>query len=180
MINMDAIYRRSFLKNLGAAGAMACSTGARELGMTANYLQTSNNTFSATASMQAATRAERMAWWHAAKFGMFIHWGLYSLLGQHEWALEAEGISIPQYELMARHFTPKPNTARKWAKLAQRAGQKYMVMTTKHHERFCMFDTKLVAAQLTGMKSKLSGSEHYRHALANAKAGVKRWDLLSG
>jgi alpha-L-fucosidase len=140
---MDAISRRSFLKNLGAAGAMACSTGAGALGMTANYPQTSSNTFSATASMQAATRAERMAWWHAAKFGMFIHWGLYSLLGQHEWALEAEGIPIPQYELMARHFTPKPNAARKWAKLARRAGQKYMVMTTKHHEGFCMFDTKL-------------------------------------
>jgi alpha-L-fucosidase len=84
-----------------------------------------------------------MAWWHAAKFGMFIHWGLYSVVGQHEWAMEVEGIPIPQYELVAKHFRPKPNAAREWARLAKRAGQKYMVMTTKHHEGFCMFDTKL-------------------------------------
>jgi alpha-L-fucosidase len=72
-----------------------------------------------------------------------FHWGLYSVLGQEEWAMEEEGIPISQYELMAKHFNPKPNAAREWAKLAKRAGQKYMVMTTKHHEGFCMFDTKL-------------------------------------
>ncbi len=84
-----------------------------------------------------------MQWWHQARFGMFIHWGLYSVIGQHEWAMEVEGIPIAQYELLARHFNPKPNAAREWARLAKRAGQKYMVMTTKHHEGFCMFDTKL-------------------------------------
>jgi alpha-L-fucosidase len=84
-----------------------------------------------------------MRWWHQAKFGMFIHWGLYSVIGQHEWAMQIEGIPIPQYELLAKHFTPKPNAAREWARLAKRAGQKYMVMTTKHHEGFCLFDTKL-------------------------------------
>jgi len=85
----------------------------------------------------------RMKWWHEAKFGMFIHWGLYSVIGRHEWAMEAEGIPIPQYELLAKHFNPKPNAARDWARLAKQAGQKYMVMTTKHHEGFCNFDTKL-------------------------------------
>src|SRR6266853_6611367 len=84
----------------------------------------------------------RIQWWQEAKFGMFIHWGLYSLIGQHEWAKEVEGVPIPQYEILAKHFTPKPNAAREWAKLAKRAGQKYMVMTTKHHEGFCLFDTK--------------------------------------
>jgi alpha-L-fucosidase len=74
---------------------------------------------------------------------MFIHWGLYSLIGQHEWSKEQEGIPIPQYELLARHFNPKPNAAREWARLAKRAGQKYMVMTTKHHEGFCHWDSKL-------------------------------------
>jgi alpha-L-fucosidase len=86
-----------------------------------------------------------MRWWHEAKFGMFIHWGLYSVIGQHEWALEVEGVTIPQYEKLADHFTPKPNAARDWARLAKRSGQKYMVMTTKHHEGFCMFDTKLTS-----------------------------------
>ena len=95
------------------------------------------------AARMDATRAERMRWWHEAKFGMFIHWGLYSVIGQHEWAMEVEGVPIAQYELLAKHFTPKPNAARDWARLAKRAGQKYMVMTTKHHEGFCMFDTKL-------------------------------------
>ncbi len=84
-----------------------------------------------------------MAWWHEAKFGMFIHWGLYSVIGQHEWAKEHEGVPIPQYEILAKHFHPKPNAARDWARLAKRAGQKYMVMTTKHHEGFCNWDTKL-------------------------------------
>ena len=84
-----------------------------------------------------------MAWWHEAKFGMFIHWGLYSVIGQHEWAKENEGVPLLQYELLAKHFHPKPNAAREWARLAKRAGQKYMVMTTKHHEGFCNWDTQL-------------------------------------
>ena len=74
---------------------------------------------------------------------MFIHWGLYSVIGQHEWAKEVEGIPLAQYELFAKHFKPKPNAARDWARLAKRAGQKYMVMTTKHHEGFCHWDSKL-------------------------------------
>ncbi len=85
----------------------------------------------------------RIRWWREAKFGMFIHWGLYSQLGRHEWAMELEGIPIPEYEPLAKSFKPKPNAARDWARLAKRAGMKYMVMTTKHHEGFCNFDTKL-------------------------------------
>src|ERR1017187_109817 len=77
------------------------------------------------------------------KFGMFIHWGLYSVIGQHEWAKEVEGIPLEQYEQLAHAFKPKPNAARDWAKLAKQAGQKYMVMTTKHHEGFCHWDSKL-------------------------------------
>src|SRR6266480_2684706 len=97
-------------------------------------------------AQQAAPPPEherRIQWWQEAKFGMFIHWGLYSVIGRHEWAMEVEGIPIPQYELLAKHFNPKPNAARDWARLARQAGQRYMVMTTKHHEGFCNFDTKL-------------------------------------
>ena len=90
-----------------------------------------------------ADREARMKWWHEARFGMFIHWGLYSTLGRHEWAMEEEGIPVAEYEQQAKLFKPKPNAARDWAKLAKLAGQKYMVMTTKHHEGFCNFDTKL-------------------------------------
>ncbi|WP_255462534.1 alpha-L-fucosidase [Granulicella sp. WH15] len=92
---------------------------------------------------QRASRARRLAWWREAKFGMFIHWGLYSIIGHQEWVLESEGVPIPQYEILARHFKPKPGAAREWARLAKRAGQKYMVLTTKHHEGFCLWDTKL-------------------------------------
>jgi alpha-L-fucosidase len=65
------------------------------------------------------------------------------VLGRHEWVMEQEGIPVPEYEQLARRFTPKPNAARDWARLARKAGQKYMVMTTKHHEGFCLFDTRL-------------------------------------
>lgn len=88
-------------------------------------------------------RERRMKWWHEAKFGMFIHWGLYSTLSRHEWVMENEGIPVSEYEKLAPNFKPVPNAARAWAQLAKRAGMKYMVMTTKHHEGFCNFDTKL-------------------------------------
>jgi alpha-L-fucosidase len=89
-----------------------------------------------------ADRARRMHWWHEAKFGMFVHWGLYSVLGRHEWVMENEGIPVAEYEKLADEFKPNPYPARDWAKLAKATGQKYMVMTTKHHEGFCHFETK--------------------------------------
>ena len=88
-------------------------------------------------------RERRMKWWHDARFGMFIHWGLYSVVGRHEWVMENEAVPVAEYEQLAKRFAPQPNAARGWAKLARQAGQKYMVMTTKHHEGFCLFDTKL-------------------------------------
>src|SRR5579871_5478174 len=91
----------------------------------------------------AATRDRRMQWWKQAKFGMFIHWGLYSVRGRHEWAMENEAIPVAEYEQLAKQFKPKPNAARDWARLAKAAGQRYMVMTTKHHEGFCHFNSKL-------------------------------------
>jgi alpha-L-fucosidase len=88
-------------------------------------------------------QVRRMAWWHAAKFGMFIHFGLYSQHARHEWAMEDEAIPLVEYQKFAGEFQPKIGSARAWAKLAKAAGMKYMVMTTKHHEGFCNFDTKL-------------------------------------
>jgi alpha-L-fucosidase len=83
-----------------------------------------------------------MKWWREARFGMFIHWGLYSLIGREAWALELEGIPVPEYQRLADQFTPRLSAARDWARLAKAAGQKYMVLTTKHHEGFCLFDTQ--------------------------------------
>jgi alpha-L-fucosidase len=130
---------------MGAAGAIAATAaGSNALAAQSTPAAPGRQApLSPSDAKQAATRADRMKWWHEAKFGMFIHWGLYSVIGQHEWAKEFEGIPIPQYELLAKHFHPKPNAAREWARLAKKAGQKYMVMTTKHHEGFCHWDSKL-------------------------------------
>jgi len=74
---------------------------------------------------------------------MFIHFGVYSTIGRHEWVMEDEAWPIGPYTAHAASFHPGPNCPRAWAKLAKAAGMKYMVMTTKHHEGFCNFDTKL-------------------------------------
>src|ERR1700732_1264309 len=97
----------------------------------------------ASSAAPTADQARRMQWWHAAKFGMFIHFGVYSTIGRHEWVMEEEAIPVVEYAPHAATFNPVKNSARAWAKLAKAAGMKYMVMTTKHHEGFCNFDTKL-------------------------------------
>jgi alpha-L-fucosidase len=99
-------------------------------------------------------QVRRMEWWHAAKFGMFIHFGLYSQHARHEWAMEQEAIPIGEYMALTEQFHPKPGSQRAWAKLAKAAGMKYMVMTTKHHEGFCNFDTKLTDYCATKMGPK--------------------------
>jgi alpha-L-fucosidase len=118
--------RRDYLQLMAAATAAASSVSTP-----------------AFAAGDASDRERRMQWWHEARFGMFIHWGLYSVLGRHEWVMENEAIPVAEYEQLAKRFKPKPNAARDWARLAKQAGQKYMVMTTKHHEGFCHFDSKL-------------------------------------
>jgi alpha-L-fucosidase len=84
-----------------------------------------------------------MKWWHEARFGMFVHWGLYSRLGRHEWVMNRERIPVTEYEKLADSWKVKPHPAREWARLAKQAGMKYMVMTAKHHEGFCLWDTQM-------------------------------------
>lgn len=92
--------------------------------------------------MMTADQDRRLQWFRAARFGMFIHWGLYAQLGRHEWVMNLERIPVAEYEKLADTWKPKPNAARQWARLAKQAGMRYMVMTTKHHEGFCLFDTQ--------------------------------------
>jgi len=91
----------------------------------------------------ARTRPQRMEWWKKARFGMFIHYGLYSVVGRHEWVQVQENIPKEEYEQFAYQFNPKPGCCREWAKLAKEAGMKYMVMTTRHHEGFSLWDSKV-------------------------------------
>src|SRR6266511_223301 len=136
---MAMITRREYLFSMGVgAGALATAS---KLDILAQEPRPADSGAPTTSTVEDRTR--RMKWWHEAKFGMFIHWGLYSVLGRHEWVMENEGIPVKEYEPLADRFKPKPNAARDWARLARRAGMKYMVMTTKHHEGFCNFDTKL-------------------------------------
>ena len=89
------------------------------------------------------TRDKRMKWWREARFGMFVHYGLYTLRGQGEWAMALENWSIEEYEKFAEDFKPKQGAAMEWAKLAKEAGMKYMVLTTRHHEGFSLWDSKV-------------------------------------
>jgi len=97
---------------------------------------------------------QRMAWWREAKFGMFIHYGLYSLLGRHEWVMNRERIPLSEYETLVGQFKAEHCDPRQWARLAREAGQKYMVLTTKHHEGFCLYDTKLTDYKSTNSPAR--------------------------
>ena len=91
----------------------------------------------------ASTRDARMQWWRAARFGMFVHFGLYSQVGRNEWLQVCENIPPAEYEKLAETFAPKEGCCREWAKLAKAAGMKYMVLTTRHHEGFSLWDSKV-------------------------------------
>lgn len=136
---MSKLSRRDCLKILGAGAAGAAAVAS---GIQPSFAQNPQNLAADESPAVKADRERRMKWWNEAKFGMFIHWGLYSIVGRHEWVMEMEGIPAQEYEKLAAQFKPKQGFAREWARLAKRAGQKYMVMTTKHHEGFCHFDTK--------------------------------------
>ena len=94
----------------------------------------------------------RMAWWRDAKFGLFIHWGVYSVPagfyhdqpvhGIGEWIMNRGKIPMAEYQQFAKQFNPVKFNADDWVKAAKDAGMKYIVITSKHHDGFAMFDTK--------------------------------------
>ena len=82
------------------------------------------------------------AWFTHDRFGMFIHFGLYAMPARHEWVKNHEEIPEDKYDLYFKHFNPDLCDPRDWARQAKAAGMKYAVLTTKHHEGFCLFDSK--------------------------------------
>ena len=95
---------------------------------------------------------KRMAWWREARFGMFIHWGLYAVPagvwngeqvpGAGEWIMHTKRITPKEYESLLAEFNPVKYDADAWVRLAKEAGMKYIVITSKHHDGFCLWDSK--------------------------------------
>ena len=94
------------------------------------------------ASETKENRDERMKWWRQARFGMFIHWGLYAMPARHEWVKNRERITDEDYQKYFELFNPDLYDPKEWARAAKNAGMKYFVITTKHHEGFCLWDSK--------------------------------------
>ena len=84
---------------------------------------------------------EARKWFEEAKFGLFIHWGVYSVLGDGEWVMNNQNISIKEYERLPSFFNPIAFNADEWVKMAKEAGMKYITITSRHHDGFSMFDS---------------------------------------
>ncbi len=95
---------------------------------------------------------KRMKWFQEARFGMFIHWGLYAIPARGEWIRMAEKMSNEQYYRYFNEFDPQAFDPDKWAALAKQAGMRYAVLTAKHHDGFCLFDSKLTDFKSTNTK----------------------------
>lgn len=104
--------------------------------------------------MHKNTDLERMRWWLEARFGMSLHFGLYSVAGRGEWVRSAEEMSVEDYRRYFDAFNPEPGWATEWARLAKASGARYGVLTTKHHDGFCLFDSALTDYKATNTPAR--------------------------
>lgn len=108
---------------------------------------------------------KRVEWFVHDRFGMFIHWGLYAIPARGEWVRSTEQISKEEYAQYFEEFNPVDYDPKTWAKLAKEAGMKYIVLTAKHHDGFCLFDSKYTDYKSTNTKCKRDLVEEYVDAV---------------
>ena len=110
-------------------------------------------------------------WFQDARFGMFIHWGLYSIIGTQEWVMHTDHVAVHEYAKFAPQFNPTLFNADEWVRIAADAGQKYLVVTSRHHDGFSMYDTALSDYKVTNTPFKRDPMAEL--ATACARHGVK-------
>ena len=117
---------------------------------------------------------KRVEWFQHDRFGMFIHWGLYAIPARGEWIRSVERISKEDYQPFFDEFDPVDYDPKTWAALAKKAGMKYAVMTAKHHDGFCLFDSKFTDYKSTNTKCKRDLVREYLDAFRaeGIKAGL--------
>lgn len=115
--------------------------------------------------------ATRIQWWRDAKFGIFIHWGLYSIPGRGEWVQWNEQIPVNEYARLASQFNPTNFTPDSWAQLAKSAGAKYVVLTSRHHDGFALFKDR--GNKFTSVKSAARRDFVAEYVKAVRQAGLR-------
>ncbi|WP_022900067.1 alpha-L-fucosidase [Humibacter albus] len=111
------------------------------------------------------------AWFTRDRLGLFVHWGLYALGARHEWVMSRERMSVADYERYAAHFDPDLFDAHEWAAAAKAAGMRYVVLTTKHHDGFCLWDSALT--EYTVMRTPFGRDVVAEFVAAVREAGLK-------
>lgn len=109
-------------------------------------------------------RQQRTEWFRDARFGMFIHWGIYAIPARGEWVKTQEKISEEDYQKYFESFNPVDYNPKEWAKIAKHAGMKYVVLTAKHHDGFCLFDSKYTEYKATNTPAKRDLIKEYVEA----------------
>jgi alpha-L-fucosidase len=109
----------------------------------------------------------RLEWFTSARFGMFIHWGVYAIPARGEWYRSQQRVTVEEYEKYFREFNPALCDMRQWARAAKNAGMRYMVFTAKHHDGFCLYDSKLTDYKSTNTQA---GRDFVREYLEAARA----------
>lgn len=144
--------------------------------------QKKNTTAGETQSVESNT--DKMEWWRDARFGMFIHWGLYAIpAGEYngnktnrigEWIMNHEQIPIKEYEKFATQFNPVNFNADEWVSILKDAGMKYIVITSKHHDGFCLWDSEVTEYDI------MDASPFKRDILAELAEACKKQGIRFG